>query len=194
MEIKATLNNLRISPRKARQVAVLVKGMKAEQAKNQLTFLVKKPAPIILKLLNSAIANAKHNFSINQENLYIKSLLVDGGPSLKRWLPRAMGRATPILKRTSSIKLVLGEIKEGSGKIKKTRKEKEGEPKETARNLPESGIEKSVVEREEKMGEEYKEKKSLIQKPRDSSSKSKNKNFTRQAAGNLKQVFRRKSI
>ena len=54
MEIKATLNNLRISPRKARQVAVLVKGMKAEQAKNQLTFLVKKPAPIILKLLNMA--------------------------------------------------------------------------------------------------------------------------------------------
>jgi large subunit ribosomal protein L22 len=194
MEIKANLNNLRISPRKVRQVAALVKGMKAGQAKEQLTFLVKKPAPIILKLLNSAIANAKHNFSIEQDDLYIKSLSVNGGPSLKRWLPRAMGRATPLLKRTSSIKMILDEIKTGTAKKGKAGKEKEREEKEPKTALPQSEIENSPIDRKEQIKEEAKGKKSLIQKPHDSSSKSKNKNFTRQPAGNLKKVFRRKSI
>lgn len=192
MEIKASLNNLRISPRKVRQVASLVKGMKAEQAKSQLIFLVKKPAPIILKLLNSGIANAKHNFNIEQSNLYIKSLAVEGGPSLKRWLPRAMGRATPLLKRTSSVKIVLAEIREGMAETKSRRGVQKR--KEIKTELPENRIEKPIVEKEEKIKEDLKAKKPLVQKPHDSSSKSKNKNFTRQAAGGLKKVFRRKSI
>ena len=69
MEIKASLNNLRMAPRKVRLVANLVKGKSAVEAKNQLRFLIKKPAPILLKILNSALANAKNSFNLKEENL-----------------------------------------------------------------------------------------------------------------------------
>lgn len=111
MEIKAQLKHLRISPRKVRLVIGLIKGLSVEAAEKQLKFGSKRAAKPILKLLQSAIANAKHNFNLTKEILYVSKITVDQGPSLKRWRARAMGRAAPILKRTSHVVLLLG-IKE----------------------------------------------------------------------------------
>ena len=110
MEVKAFAKYIRMSPRKVRLVAGLVRGLKVLPALDQLKFNQKHASDPMLKLLNSAIANADHNFNIKKDNLYIKELLVNGGPTLKRWLPRAHGRATPLNKRTSHINLTLAEI------------------------------------------------------------------------------------
>ena len=87
----------------------MIKGLPASEAENQLKFLAKRPAVPILKLLQSAVANAAKNFNLEKENLYVFRITVDGGPTLKRWLPRAMGRATPIQKKTSHVTLILEE-------------------------------------------------------------------------------------
>jgi len=127
MEIAARLNYLRISPRKVRLVANLIRGMDVEEARTQLKFLTKRAARPLLKLLESAIANALHNFNISEDKLYIYKITVDEGPSLKRYIPRAMGRADLILKRTSHITIVLREKPEtDKAKTSKTRlKDKE---------------------------------------------------------------------
>lgn len=118
MEVTAKLNNLRKAPRKVRLVANLVKGMTVVQAENELKFSVKDSAQPVLKLLRSAIANANHNFHLDKNNLYIAKAVVDNGPNLKRWRPRAFGRAAGILKRTSHITIVLSEIIEGKKLVK----------------------------------------------------------------------------
>lgn len=111
METTATLKNLRVSPRKVRLVTDLVKGMSVAEAAVQLEFSRKHAARSILKLLRSAVANATHNHSLKPESLLIKNAVVDGGATLYRWMPRAMGRATPIRKRTSHITITLtGEV------------------------------------------------------------------------------------
>jgi large subunit ribosomal protein L22 len=110
MEVKAKLNNLRMSPRKVRLVAGLVRGKKVAPALDQLTFSPKWSSLPLAKLLKSAIANATNNFGLQTDNLFIKTLTVDGGATLKRWMPRAQGRATPLNKRTSHITIVLGEL------------------------------------------------------------------------------------
>ena len=96
-----------MSPRKVRLIADMIRGKKAVKAVEILSLLPKRAALPVLKLLKSAIVNAKHNFSLNVENLRVEKIIVDGGPVLKRWKPRARGRATPIRKRTSHILLVL---------------------------------------------------------------------------------------
>jgi large subunit ribosomal protein L22 len=110
-QIKANLNYYRVSPRKVRLVASLVKRLPAEDAIKQLTFSRKRASPAILKLLKSAVSNAKNNFHLEPSRLYIKEIRVDEGPVYKRYMPRARGRATIIRKRTSHIALVLDEIK-----------------------------------------------------------------------------------
>ncbi len=107
MKISAKLNYLRISPRKVRMVVDLIKGLDVEQAEAQLKFNTKRASKPLLKLLNSAVANAFHNFDIEKDNLYISEMQVNEGPPFKRWIPRAMGRATPITKKTSHIILIL---------------------------------------------------------------------------------------
>lgn len=109
-EIKAKLNNLRISPRKARLVADLVRNKKANEAEKLLKFVYKKSAEPFLKLLKSAIANAKNNFNLHEEGLFVKELKVDKGRVLKRFMPRARGVAKRINKRTSHISLILDNI------------------------------------------------------------------------------------
>ncbi len=111
MEIKAKLGYLRISPRKVRLVANLVKGLPAETAVKQLTFTRKRAALPLAKLLKSAISNAKNNLQLDPQNLYVKEFKIDEGPVFKRYMPRARGRATIIRKRRSHVSLVLGEIK-----------------------------------------------------------------------------------
>lgn len=111
-EVRAQLNFLRIGPRKVRLVADLIRGRRVARALTTLMILNKKPAKPLLKLLKSAVANAKHNFSIPEETLKVASITVDGGPVLKRWMPKAHGRATPIRERTSHISIVLKGEKE----------------------------------------------------------------------------------
>ena len=106
MEISATLKYLRMSPRKVRLVVDLVRGMEVERAKLNLQFSDKGGSSPVLKLLNSAIANASNNFK-KTEGLYIKKIFVDQGPTYKRFRPRARGMVSPINKRTSHVTVIL---------------------------------------------------------------------------------------
>jgi large subunit ribosomal protein L22 len=128
MEIKARLSNLRTAPRKVRQVIDLVRGKNVLQAQSILLFTVNKSARPISKLLNSAVASAKHDFQLDESNLFISKITVDEGPKLKRWHPMSRGRAYPIIKRTSHIALTLGEINPTAKKSKIKEVENE-EPK-----------------------------------------------------------------
>jgi len=109
MQYKFHLNNLRMAPRKTRLIANLIKKMPALQATAQLQFQKKGAALPILKLLKSGVASAVHNFNLSPENLYILNIFVDEGPMLKRFRPRAFGRAGAIHKKTSHITLILEE-------------------------------------------------------------------------------------
>jgi len=122
MEVKAKLSYLRIAPRKVRMVADLIRGKKVEKARAVLSFTTKKAAHPILKLLNSALASAVNTFQLQEPNLYISKIVVDGGPMLKRWRARARGRAFEIQKKTSHVTIVLDEIKETKKKVKKIKK------------------------------------------------------------------------
>lgn len=96
-----------MSPRKVRLVTGLLRGLKVDAARTQLAFLPKAAATPVLKVLNSAAANAVNNFKLDESTLIIKTATADQGPALKRWRARAMGRAAPIKKRTSHITIVL---------------------------------------------------------------------------------------
>ncbi|OPY78497.1 MAG: 50S ribosomal protein L22 [Syntrophorhabdus sp. PtaU1.Bin058] len=109
MEIVAKTRMIRISPRKVRIVGDLIKKKNINEASGMLTYMPQKASFILKKLLDSAIANAKQKKYVDIDNLYVKNVIVDGGPTLKRFLPRAMGRATKIRKRISHITLVLDE-------------------------------------------------------------------------------------
>ncbi len=119
MEITAKLNHLRMSPRKVRLVVDVVRKMPVVEALDQLKFMNKRAAEPIGKLVSSAIANAENTYSLEKDNLYIKEIKVDEAATLKRWMPRAHGRATTIRKRGSHIFLMLAEIKESGKKAKK---------------------------------------------------------------------------
>lgn len=119
MEIKASLNQLRMSPRKARLVADVVRKMKTDKALDQLRFGDKKAALPILKLVESAIANAVNNYDLDADNLYIKAIMINEGATLKRWTPKAHGRATTVRKRSCHIHLTLDELKDSGKKTAK---------------------------------------------------------------------------
>lgn len=106
--MKAALNNYRQSPRKVRRVADLMRGKSTAEALKTLTFTTKRSISPLKKLLESAIANAK-NAGIETENLIVKEVQVNNGVTLKRIMPRAMGSASRINKRSSHITIVLGE-------------------------------------------------------------------------------------
>ena len=109
MEVTARLRYLRMSPKKVRLVADLIRGKNVNEALTILNLSVKKAAKPLKKLLESAIANAKQTGKMDIDNLYISHLTVDEGPTFKRFRPRAMGRATIIRKRTSHITIKLKE-------------------------------------------------------------------------------------
>ncbi len=122
MEVKAKLRNLRIAPRKVRLVADAMRGETVAKSKSFLNFTVKRSTAPLLKLLNSAVANAKNDFDLEESNLYISEIRVDEGPKMKRWMPRARGSASEIQKKTSHITLILQEIKETEKKKKSKKK------------------------------------------------------------------------
>lgn len=108
-EAKAHANFVRIAPRKAQLVADLIRGKKVGEAIAILRHTPKAASPIIEKLLNSAIANAEHNYQLDVNNLVVSQVYANQGPTMKRFRPRAMGRASRINKRTSHITLVVSE-------------------------------------------------------------------------------------
>lgn len=109
MESRAVARYIRISPRKVRLIMDEIRGRKIEEALNQLSFAPQKGAFILKKLINSAVASAEQNFEMDVDKLYIKQIFADEGPTLKRFRPRAMGRAARIRKRTSHLTVVLDE-------------------------------------------------------------------------------------
>lgn len=120
MQVSAKLKNLRVSQRKTRLVADMIRGKDVAFAKTQLQFSNKKTSSDLLCLLNSAIANAKNNFRLDEQNLFVEKIVVEEGTTLKRWRPRAMGRAGAIRKRTCSVIITLNERgTEGAAKGKK---------------------------------------------------------------------------
>lgn len=116
MDVKAKLNHLKLSPKKVRLVANLIKGLPVDAAVSQLIYINKQAARPLLKLLRSALANAENNFQLKKDNLLIKHITVDQGPVLKRWRPRAFGRATMLRKPSCHINLLLSEIESVAGK------------------------------------------------------------------------------
>ena len=109
-QFKASLKKVRIAPRKARLVADLIRNKHVQEAIETLRFTNKKAAPLFTKLINSAVANVLHSATVDVDSLVVETVFVDEGPTIKRFLPRAQGRATPIRKRTSHITLKLKEI------------------------------------------------------------------------------------
>ena len=114
MESKAVLRLARVSPRKARLVADLVRGMDVGEALEVLTFTRKKSAGLIKGLVESAVANAEYkssraNSELDVDRLVVQQIFVDQGPTLRRFRPRARGMATKVLKKTSHITVVLAE-------------------------------------------------------------------------------------
>lgn len=111
MESSAKLTFVRLSPRKTRLVVDLVRGKAIQEALNTLRFLPQPSAKLIGKLLKSAVANAEQKGVSDVDRLYVKTIIVDGGAVLKRFLPRAMGRASKIRKPTSHISVTLSDTK-----------------------------------------------------------------------------------
>jgi len=107
MEAKAIQRYVRITPRKCNQVLDLIRGLDVEAAQTTLQFTPKYGARVVQKVLKSAVANALQAGRIRVEDLYVKEARVGAGPTLKRWLPRAQGRATPLLKRMSHVSVIV---------------------------------------------------------------------------------------
>ncbi|MEI7890618.1 MAG: 50S ribosomal protein L22 [bacterium] len=187
MKVIASLNNLRTSPRKVRLVTNSIVGMNASSALVQLQHLVKKTSEPMEKLLNSALSNAENNFGLDKDNMFVSSILVGEGAKLKRWLPRAQGRATLLLKRTSHIKLELEERVEGKNKKTKQELEKQRAEREAARA-------KMIKQEMEEIEKEEKIQDAVVEKATVKKTTAKKETVKKgQDNGFLKKVFQRKS-
>jgi large subunit ribosomal protein L22 len=118
-EVKAFARYIHVSPQKLRLVANLVRKTPVETALEQLRFSSKNAALPLMKAINSAVANAVHNFNLNKDELYVKAITIDGGPVLKRYAPRAQGRAFIERKRTSHISVIL-EPRKSKAKLRRS--------------------------------------------------------------------------
>lgn len=166
------LNHLHIAPRKARLVANLIKHLSTNEAEAQLMVLPKRSAEPILKLLKSGVANMANNRKIDPEKLVVEKITVDEGPTFKRFLPRSMGRATPLLKRTCHVTIVLKEV---SGKKKASRFN-------TAKPMKDKEAKKIIKAGERSSKQENKE------------TEGKEGAIVKESRGFAKKVFRRKSV
>lgn len=147
MKVQATLNNYRRSSKKIVEVARVLRGMDCVAALAQLEQTYKKDAPVLIKLIGSAMANAQNNFSLDKNNLFVADIVIGAGPTMKRWRARAYGRAASILKRTSKITVVLDERKPSTAK--KPAK-KSPEIKDVAADKVEAKKEDAAKKQEEK--------------------------------------------
>jgi large subunit ribosomal protein L22 len=141
MKVQATLKNLRISARKTRLVTRGLVGVDAREALIQLSKQVKKSSGHLEPLLKSVIANATNNYGLALENLYITDIRVGEAATLKRWLPRAFGRATPLLRRGCHVTIILDEKIEGKDRVAPVKKKEvstdtEAQTGEAKKNAP----------------------------------------------------------
>lgn len=113
VEAKAIVKYVRISPRKVRQVVDLIRGKKVNEALAILRYTPKRASEVVTKVVKSAAANAENNLQMEKDELFVTSCFVDQGPTLKRFQPRAQGRADIMRKRTSHITIMVGDKKEG---------------------------------------------------------------------------------
>lgn len=183
MKVIAKLNNLRIAPRKIKLVADFIKGMDALEALSQLDATIKGGSEPMKKLLSSAIANAENNFGLAKDNLYVLEAIIGAGPTLKRWMPKAFGRAGRIMKRTSKITIILEERVEGKGRKSQAELEKARAERIKKKAKEEKAEEKDTVEDKESKKEKISEKEEKAEKP----TKKSTKNWTNK-------IFRRKSM
>lgn len=112
MEAKAVARHVRIAPRKVRAVVDQIRGKDVAEAFAILRFIPRRGSRIVEKVLRSAVANATHNYDLDETRLYVSSTYVDHGPTMKRWMARARGMASPILKHTSHVTVVVREREE----------------------------------------------------------------------------------
>jgi large subunit ribosomal protein L22 len=118
MEARAQARFVRVTPQKARRVVDLIRGLPASEAQAVLQFAAQAASEPIYKVLSSAVANAEHNYKLDRETLVVSRAWVDEGPTLKRFRPRAQGRAYRINKRTSHITVIVESRPEGQGRPK----------------------------------------------------------------------------
>jgi large subunit ribosomal protein L22 len=140
-EVFASLNFTRLSAKKARLIINQLKGLDAQNALNYLPFIKKSGSLPIAKLLNSAIANATNNFQLDKKYLFIKKFIANEGPVLKRWQPKAHGRATSLRKQTCHLELVLGVKPEGLARSLK-KESKTDENKEEVKVIDPQAVKK----------------------------------------------------
>jgi len=197
MMVKANAKYIRVSPRKTRLVANLVRGLNLTEALAKLAVVNKRASTPVAKLLQSALANAKHNFDLDESNLYIKEIHVENGPVFRRWMPKAFGRATPIQKKTSHIFLALDERVPSKKKTKeKVKKEIETVKVENIKNkVAAENIDtkkaKIAEENTEEQGESaYDKKRKVGYRSVDQNQKEK---IAKKSKGILKKLFNRKS-
>ncbi len=182
---KVQLNYLMIAPRKVRLIGNTLKGMPVAEAQAQLMLRPQRVAEALLRLLNSAVSNAKHNKQIDAKNLRVVRVMVDPAPVLKRSLPRAQGRATSIFKRMSHVTLVIEEfvnnkaIRFVTGVAKKEKNDK-----------PKAKPTRNATKEEKKKDIEHTkpEKKLIDEKEKDAESRKSN------TRGSVKRLFNRKAI
>jgi len=173
MKLTSRIKHLHNTPQKCRLVVDLVRGVDVEDASKQLKNLRKKAAQPILKLLDTAVASAEHNNDMEKSNLYISQIFVDEGTVMKRWKPRAFGRANPIIRRTSHITLTLDERVAGKKRVKTVEKDKKA---------------KNQLESKKETDNKDDNKKNKFNKD------NKNSNKSSKDGGVFKKMFRRKSV
>ncbi len=143
MKVHASLKNLRIAPRKVRLVSHTIVGLSATAALIQLSKQLKRSSDPMLDLLKSAIANAKNNFGLDENNLYVAQVCVGDGLRMKRFELRAFGRSMPILKRSTNVKVILEEREEGKNR-------KETNNKQEIVTIKDATATEEIVTKEEK--------------------------------------------
>jgi large subunit ribosomal protein L22 len=141
--VKAELKNYRQSPRKVRLVVDLVRGKKVKDALGLLSVTTRRSSLPIKKLIESAIANAKHNFNLESADLFVKEISVNEGVTMYRSMPRARGSSAPIRKRTSRVLVILDELK--------NKKSKKSSTVQTAEVVSEAKVEKKAVKSTKKV-------------------------------------------
>lgn len=193
MQVKAKLNNLRISPRKVRLVADLIRGLDVADALNQVEASYKRGGLPMKKLILSAVGNGENNLGIDRDNMYVLSVLVDAGPSLKRWMPKAYGRASQILKRTTQVEITLEEKVEGQGRKSQAELEEARQKRMEAKMKKEKELRKEIEEKETSA----KSKETAAKVPEKTKEKTAEKGKTfeeKKGKGWASRIFRRKSM
>jgi len=191
MQTSATQKHARMSPRKIRPYARMVQGMMVSEAINQLSLAVGKAPEIILEVLKSAIANAKHNMQIPESDLKIASILVNQGLVMKRFMPAAKGMAHAILKRTAHVTVIV----EGDAKAVSPKKQAVSEKAESIKTVSADEFakqEKKAIKKGEKEEKEHaQDSEEHVEKQSGTAFQKVKMN---QQGGNAKKAHRRKSI